>query len=533
MHCTRKAFVTLSGLGGLGLLSVPYFLGRIAVGASWDGMASIWTEDHPWNEEKPMIRSIQGYLNWVDIQPDSPDRFEWGALNRLMERAETLRKPIMLQINGMLPAWISERVPYLNFESRLIRVHQFWHPDYVSLHQRLIRAFAAHLASHPKREWIIGVRLQPNAFNTEAWHWEFNKNEPWQQALRQLADKKVPAPEQPDHPSNWVVPKGVTVYEPLLQRGDLAVGQAYLKTIAETYKAAFHPQGIRTFCRIEWCQHEALDAWLDTHYWNDPMAGILETSFGVWQAGSYSLAKVKQLTEQFRLPVYCEDVKGTDVRKNAASREREIYWRTLLKLHGNVTINATYMGDLDMTGTPAWDESFALFNRYAGCRRRPEPLPGAFLVFARFPSRSEGEGEAIRNIGYGLEQVDPAATTSVSNVGEATAHYGHQAEVLQADALRLRLDKAIADAVRGRPLDVRVSWFDEDGADWNLLVHDGQAPTPAGSGLLETVSGNWKTRRFTLASCAIPGGTSDDLAVVRTGHRAPILHKIELTPAAG
>ncbi len=490
------------------------------------GIASIWTQKNPDNEKKDIVRAIQGYMNWQMIQPDNPDDFNWTGMDSLLEKAAILQKPMMLQINGNHPEWMSDEVPYLNFVTRGIKAYQFWHPVYIRRYKDLLLAFAGRIYNHPNRKWIAGVRIQANAFNTEAWNWEFNNSEAWNQALKQLSGKNVPKPAEPDNPVNWVIPPGVVPGDRLMKRGDNSLGKDYLKQIINIHKEYFHPRNIPTFCRIEWYHDENLGAWLDDNYWGESMAGILETSFGLWQAGGRSIRNVKKLTEQYDLPVYTEDVQGTDERKNAKSREREIYWRQILKLHCNVKWSATYMGDLNNTGQKAWDEGFEMFNRYSGKRIHPASAAGAFLVFATF--NKYGDGETIDNIGYFIRQTSPDAMVDLNDIGKITDHYGQKAKKLTGQELLLGVDKQFAEIVKGRRISIRVTSYAQNQSEWKIRIRRGSIydePQPD-----HEEGESWVTRTYLYESSGLPGNGQDDLIIEKTGINDPVFHKVEILP---
>lgn len=482
------------------------------------GMASIWTMDVPANEARPEVRAIQGFMTWSGIQPTSATAYDWSKLDAILARAESLGKPVMLQINGNVPGWMGSLVPKLNFTSRGIAAHQFWHPTYIARYRELLQRFAERIAASGRQHLVLGVRVQGNAFNTEAWSWDYNNSEVWNEAVAQLTQKGAPDPTHPDNPVNWTIPAGVTA-APVMLRADEATAAAYVKEITAAYRDIFHPRGIRTFVRVEWYSSAQLRPWLVANYFGQPLAGVMDTGFGVWQGGSSRLAEIREVVDTYGVRAYAEDVYATFTRMRAASPGQEFYWRQLFKLHAGILWSATYQEDLDQFGTKAWSDGVALFNRFASTARA-DASTGAFLVFCNLTGT-----HPFDNIGYRLRQVSTAATLDRSAVGVATDHFGYRAKELTGASLALAVDPALAATASGRQLAIRIVSYETAGAGWKLRARNGAALVDVGTA---TAASGWQERTFTIAASAIPGNGTDDLVIVKTGTANPVFHLVQL-----
>jgi hypothetical protein len=237
------------------------------------GIASIWTGGTPVNETKESVRVIQGYMNWDEIEQNR-GVYNWTVLDNVLNRAKSLNKPIVLQINAKTPSWMENYVPYMGFKTRGAGypAYQFYHPSYISIYKQLIEAFAIRIANDSRKSMVAGVRIQNNAFNTEAWNWEYNNDEMWNAGFNALGGN-------PDDPARWPSPKaGVSIYYPLLQKGNKSIGVEYLKQIIDAHKSSFHSRGIRTFARFE--LQGNMGTWLNENYWNEQYGGSLITTLG-------------------------------------------------------------------------------------------------------------------------------------------------------------------------------------------------------------------------------------------------------------
>jgi chitodextrinase len=484
------------------------------------GIASIWTGGTPVNETKESVRVIQGYMNWNDIEV-SRGVYNWTVLDNVLNRAKSLNKPVVLQINAKTPAWMENHVPYMGFITRGAGypAYQFYHPNYISIYKELIEAFAVRIDNDTRKNLVAGVRIQNNAFNTEAWNWEYNNDEMWNIGFNALGGN-------PDDPARWPTPKpGVTIHYPLLQKGNKSIGIEYLKEIITAHKTSFHTRGIRTFARFE--LQDNMGTWLNSNYWNESYGGSLITNFRMWYKGTDNLYILKNLCEN-GLVSYIEDTKGTDVGypNQPPSRNMDIYWRQVLKLHSRVTYAATYGPDLNMIGNKAWDESFAMVNRYAGLHNLPQSSTGAFIVFCNF----NGVGSSlytVNNVGYFLTQSNNS-TTNLSNYGTLTHPYGHSVKKLTGNTLDLGLNADFAGYIRNSKVQVRITFHDQENDEWILKIHNGtNLSTLTEIGTVDE-GNNWKTVVYSLNSAPFPGNGVNDLVIEKTGSTDPVFHKVEI-----
>jgi chitodextrinase len=247
----------------------------------------------------------------------------------------------------------------------------------------------------------------------------------------------------------------------------------------------------------------------------------------MWYKGTEQLYTLKNLCEN-GLVSYIEDTKGTDVGypNQPPSRNMDIYWRQVLKLHSRVTYAATYGPDLDMIGNKAWDESFEMINRYAGLHNSPNSSSGAFIIFCNF----SGVGNTlytINNVSYFLTQSN-SNTTNLTNYGTLTHPYGHSVKRLSGNTIELGLNTMFAGYIKNSKVQIRVTYHDQENDDWVLKINDGSnLVTLTESGTVDE-GNNWKTAVFNLNNAVFPGNGINDLIIEKTGTVDPVFHKVEI-----
>ncbi|VGO20831.1 hypothetical protein [Pontiella sulfatireligans] len=494
--------------------------------SAYFGIASIWTHTNDDVEEFPFVRVLQGVTYWKKLQPVSADQFDWCQFDLDMNRAAELKKPMVIQINGGAPEWIFAEVPWVGGTARNCRAPQFWHPIYMKHYCNLLEKVADRVKSSPHRKWVLGIRVQPNAFNTEAWRWDFHHGE----VLK--AGSTIDRSQWKILEDGKWVPAGDAIYPPRLEDDDYAVAKQYFAAVVRAYKEAFHPLGIYTFIR-PWISFECGlgNEWMDEHVYTSPLMVVMgtEASASHFKYMAPRAQDYKRRCIDRGMIGYYEDVKNTPHQMSTRTRKKfpagatqndaqEIYWRQLYKLYLGVTYSATYEQDLERYREPGFSEAFRLFNKYAGMYLYPDKTPGAFVVLCEF----DGNKESLRNIGYYITQIDPDA---VEIVGHVDADYrGYSAARLTSEKMSFRVDKAFAAETQGETVKINVTWLAERGNEWQLQFrHNKRIKT---SEVVSGSSGRWKVQSFIISKADFRSAKVDFVILKKSGE--PIFHMIEI-----
>jgi hypothetical protein len=484
------------------------------------GIASIWSNQT--QEQNPIVNVIQGFGLWRDIQAAGENSFDWSKYNTAINRAASINKYIYLQINMQVPDWMQEKVAVVGYQKRAddYKGYQFWDPDYLNAHLKLIREFGSFVANHPNRKWVIGVRIQPNGYNTEIFNWILTS---WATNPAHGTTNNLPVEKDK---STWISqPPGYSAANPKFapHRSDTypgtseSYGEYYMKTVINEYIEVFHPLSIGTGFRAT---SPLSTAYLDKLYNDNPLMQCIQTSAttnmlsGSDQHKKDEYNDIKKYCRQRGHLAYWEGSAG----KDAPTWEQEIYWRDLMRLEAGGTYSATRMDRWD--NGEGCREGMRFFSKYAGYHNLPELTPGAWIAMIDAPENN------IKNFGYYISQNNMDATIIKNQI--TSHHKGYYAKQLNAGAtVEFNIDESFAATARGGDATFNITWFSRSGDSWQFQINQGNGLENQGSTVSGSGTNTWQTVKFTIPISANSFPSTNDFAIQAIAG-TPILHMVEI-----
>lgn len=393
------------------------------------GIQVIWGP--PEADNNPLVKSIQGIYRWDQVEPQE-GVYDWRRLHADLKRSYDLNKPIMLQINCPAPAWIAKYVAVLG-TSRGGYAYQYWDPLYMGFHRDVLQKFAEQINGSDYKHMVIGVRVQPNAYNTE--YFVFEPAE---------FDGKIPVE---DDRRTWQSVPVDGGYQ--FGRTDFVPGTTdnygvwYMKQVQQWCIDFFQTIGIKTAFRTLLNQKHIAQPLYIEQLFNTPGAMVLDTRCGLNMADGmrnrYEL--IRNRCRDGKLLGYWED---SQYEWDGHTWQQNIYWRNLIRLDAGVQYLAVYAKHIE------FNQSFAFANKYAGWYRFPATSPGAWIAFHN--SRVTG------NLGYFLQHVNTLDGTILTDYD--TGIYGAWAlQVKAGRRVTLSIDSRFFDSIRGRKVNVRIVYY--------------------------------------------------------------------------
>lgn len=455
---------------------------------------------------QPYIRGGQIVLQWADVHP-GPAQYDFSEIDARLADLARRNLYTTIQINGNdKPDWLFGVVPYVK-EKLSVQVGDkqgtlmYWHPAHRDAYLGMLEAFAAHMAKSPHKDTLLGIRMNFNANGTE------------HHAI----------PQECQGPEAWILPQGMN--RSTLVRWTLAVGEAYLKAVTDTYVALFRDSGIRVFVRngISEEQEETYRplfesgalSWFHTSSEAEPRSGGTEFRYRRFYDDCRS-GKTIAYAEPWA-SAWGHHGGLTDDRW--CSPPQWNYWRVLLDLHCGVACVAIYANDMRVAvdgvyrtgginykdeGDGYREEFRAAFDfaaKYAGYHASPEQSPGAWVAFrendtVRAANDIPEERRRLEffNTDYDFLMRrlpgDASRGQDVVNVGPDSERFGAWARVLPAgETMRLALDPRFAASMRDGQVRVNVTYFDDGQGDFEVaLGKENRVVTMRGTGRWATFS---------------------------------------------
>lgn len=401
------------------------------------GIHLIWAP--PFADTLSFVKSIQGVYLWKKVQP-SPRRFDFSELHKDLARAKKLQKPILLQLNMPAPDWIADSVAILG-TSRGGPAPHFWDPVYIRLYKRLLDAFLAEINADKNKNMIIGVRVQPNAFNTEI-------VEP------NNFDGSLP---DENNPGTWKsFPKGFSANKPAFKAGrienypgsDETYLQHYLRLVHDYFTQQFQGSGIRTFYRTLLLKRNMPQQYIDSLF-ATKLAGVMDTRREFNMAGGmrarYPLIRERCL-EQGLEGMWEE----SQHQWMGHSWEQDMYYRTLFAVASNIAYIGIYGAHLQ------YNASFGFANKYANYGDKPDKSPGAWFAFV--------SNHVVNNgLGFYLTAGYTGKGKYIENIStEKEGAYGFQQPA--GNTVMLLVDPAFFTVIRDKNITITLTWYNTGAA---------------------------------------------------------------------
>lgn len=451
------------------------------------GINLIWSPES--GDNLPDVKSIQGIYRWKEIQP-TPNTYDWRRLHSDLARAKQLGKPIMMQLNQPAPDWIKNHVAVVGI-SRGGYAYQFWDTTYMRFHLTVLQRFAEEIAIDPNKDMVIGVRVQPNGYNTEYITYEATEFE-------------SPIPDE-NNKATWISqPPGYSVLNPKYKpnRTDIypetnqQYYQHYMKVVNNSYINNFHTQEVNTAWRTLLLNRDFPPEYADSLF-ALPFAMALDTRCG-WNLSDGTKNRYALLRKRCRdgnAIGYWED---SQYEWTGHTWQQNMYWRNMLRLDAGISYPAVYGAHME------YDSSFAFTNKYAGYYNLPKITPGAWIIFCR-------NRVVENNMGYFITLTNPQDVTYIEDFNLKAKEGAFAMKINSEKSINLNLDNAFYETVKNQNVQVSITYYSQPGISFQLI---GQS----------IVTGD-NTNSYKTVNYLIPASQTLNLQAI-TGN--PVIHKIEI-----
>jgi hypothetical protein len=477
-------------------------------------------------------------LQWRDVEP-MERKYDFTGIDRKLADLKERGLSTTIQINGnKKPDWLFEKVPYVKERlSHQVDSRQgtlmYWHETHRDAYCSMLRALAAHLSESPLRTGILGLRMNFNAFGTE--------------------HTFVPA----DHrsPDAWIIPAGVDA-NTVTPWTPSTVGD-YMETVVDTYIDAFGGS-VRIFVRngvvdsVEQKYRDQFDSgtlsWFHTSSEVEPRSTATEQRYSRFFRDCRS-GKTTAYAEPW---ASCWGHHGGKTDDRWCSPPQWMYWRLLSDLNCGVSHIALYATDLrvaidgtyrqggrvyvdgDRTYQREFDAAIRFASKYVGYHACPGKSPGAWIAFrendvVRAENGISANRRKLNSLTGDYEFLmrrlagDRSDGQDIVNVGPNDQRFGAWARLMPAgDVMRLTLNDAFANSLKGKRHRVKVIYLDEPDKRLDVLI----------GASCETVemagTGRWRESSFDVDGSSLRPGASGAHIQIRTGEDAVYLHMVEL-----
>ena len=408
------------------------------------GINLIWAPQS--GDELPVVKSIQGIYRWKDVQPGA-SQYDWRRLHADLARAKQLGKPIMLQLNQPAPDWLKDHVAVLGI-SRGGYSYQFWDTTYIRFHLEILKRFADEIASDPNKDIVIGVRVQPNGYNTEYITYEPTEFE-------------SPVPDE-NNKATWLSqPPGYNALNPKYapNRTDAYPGtnqqyyQFYMKVINNSYINNFHNIEVNTAWRTLLLNRDFPVEYADSLF-ALPYAMALDTRCG-WNLSDGTRNRYALLRKRVRdgsAIGYWED---SQYEWTGHTWQQNMYWRNMLRLDAGISYPAVYGSHIE------YDSSFAFTNKYAGLYNNPEASPGAWIIFCK--------NRVVQDdMDYFINLINPQDVTYLEDFNLDAKEGAFAMKINSGKTIQLSIDKKFYSTISNKNVKLSVTYYSQPGISFNL-----------------------------------------------------------------
>lgn len=453
----------------------------------WSGINLVWAPEY--GDTLGIVKSIQGVYDWEDVQPTA-NTWNWALLHNDMLRAKNLNKGIMLQLNMPAPNWIEDSVAILGV-SRGGYAPQFWDPVYLRIYERVLIKFSNEILADTNFEMVIGVRVQPCAYNTEIIEY-------------QASEFEEPIPDENDKFTWQSFPAGYSAASPNFapNRTDIVPGTAlqynqyYLQQVQIIFSRLFKQQGIKPAWRTLLNNRTFGSSYLDSIFQDKDSVLYLDTRCGL-NPNDGLRSRIGLIMDQ------SDSTEGVweDSQYEWLNHtwQQKMGWTVLFKLHSGTAYLATYGLHIQ------YDSAYAFANKYAGYNKIPASSPGAWIAF-HYDDAIKG------NLGMFLTQVDTSVTTNLYDVGGYWQ--GAYAKSIDSGAvMAISIDPKFYNAIRCRNCQVKITYQNNPGQTFKF----GNYAAVGGTGTGQVATVTYNNYKFTNPTFNITSVTGE-----------PVLHMIEI-----
>ena len=486
-HHTNNSKIFMKIVSVIFSLLVFFSAAKAQTRPTWSGINLVWAPEY--GDTLSVVKSIQGVYDWEDAQP-TPSTWDWSLLHSDMARAAALDKGIVLQLNMPAPDWIEDSVAILGV-SRGGYAPQFWDPVYLRIYERVLIEFAEEILSDANLSMVIGVRVQPCAYNTEI--------------IEYAASEFDGTPPDEDDKFTWQsFPAGYSAASPNFapNRTDVVPGTAleyyqyYLQQCQIIFSRLFKEQNIKPAWRTLLNNRVMGSTYLDSLFIDKDSVMYLDTRCGM-NANDGMPSRIELIMDQSDSTAgVWED---SQYEWTGHTWQQKMGWTVLYKLHSRTAYLATYGAHI------TYDSAYEMANRYAGYNNIPAQSPGAWIAF-HYDNAVEG------NLQMFLSQTDTSVTTDLTDVGGYWL--GAYAKSIDSSAvMQIAIDPTFYNLIRCQICQVRITYQNNTGQSFKFQNYSAVGGT--GSGDVTTVTyNNYKFINPTFNITAVTG--------------EPVLHMIEI-----
>ncbi|GAB6165073.1 hypothetical protein JCM19992_10730 [Thermostilla marina] len=454
---------------------------------------------------QPYVRGGQIVLQWAEVEPE-PGRYVFDRIGDDLADFARRGQYTTLQINGnRKPAWLYERVPYLN-ERLSVQINDpvtlmYWHPAHRDAYLAMIRELGKYLDGTAHGDRLLGIRMNFNALGTEHHH----------------------VPKEYARADRWTFPA-------VCDRADAVdwtkeVDEDYLTAVVDTYVDTFR-QRARIFVRNT--ISDSLEAkyrrlfengtlsWFHTSSEVEPRAGWAEKKY----LRFYRDCRSGKTTAYAEPWASAWGHHGGQTDSRWCSPAQWFYWRILFDLHCGVSYLALYATDLRVAidGTYAaggvhvedaalqreFQAAVRFAEKYVGYHADPAHSPGAWVAFREndVVRAENGISEEARRLEMFTGNYDFLARTVADaasgvrafNQGPDSERFGAFAKTFRAgETVRVEIDRRFVQSLSDSAA-LNVVVLDTPGLNLALRC-GGKLFSIRGKG-----TGRWMRSRWTIAA---------------------------------
>ena len=479
--------------------------------------------------EHPAVAGGQIVVQWKEIEI-ARNEFVYGKIRKQLAEIPA-GKTCTFQINaafhpdyffGTAPDFTDAFVPFhptqLHVEGKdELGTPQYWHPNYISAFERLIRKVGGFLGRLPAEDKakIVAVRLNPCPIGTEVF---------W-------VDPMPPA-------SEWLPTTGKVGYTDVGDYND-SLRREYLARVGQAYERSFAE--FTLYARAYYFTHHSPDRDRYEHLLAAGRMGILNT---VWEPEISRTAMTIPYWRHCRFGNalgYFEIAVRPSVPVSAV---QHVYWSFLHGLHAGSTMLTVRGPDiLQADQDPEMQAALEFGARYAGYHSAPSVSPGAWIAFRDWIIKGQANKKYrgdfalhMKRAKYtgsvplpGAPDTPPDPYGPVSCIGPQAQRAGVYARRMkEGGTLLLDLDDSFVASINGKGARVRVHYLDDIPGAFTI----------AGGGFSRTrevagTTGRWKTFTFAIDKVSFSAEFEEkaDIRLELVSGDAVTLHMIEVCRA--
>ncbi len=464
------------------------------------GLFPIWFGSKEYVFQSPLISGGQITVQWKDVEPKKGEYY-FAKIATMLKAYYDHKLYTTIQINGNeKPDYLFDETPYILNTKWSLQVEDkkgtlmYWYPGYVENYSNLIKAFGNFLAKSAYLKSVIGIRFNFNAIGTE--HIEIpEKVNPNDISINPRIATSYYYPEKADKTfrTEWTKTEKI--------KYERAVLNAYMTSITPVVHLFLRNNIDENIIEIARPDLESGKIGF-FHTSSEPEPRSKEGERKLLLFNNYSRnRKTISYAEEW---ADCWGIHGKGVDFHFCSPEQWNYWRILSDLNVGISHIGMYgsiwayaLGEPAPNNNQFEDINVSLRReeirrsiefafKYVGHHNNPAKSPGAFIAFRNstenlsmaqnpeFYRKNPTSGIELFTNDYSFLSVRlPDNSKGLKLVGPSEQRFGAFArQIHENENMKIAFHPLLTKALYLKPLNLRVIYFDEKGAEWSLKYGD-------------------------------------------------------------